>query len=217
MGVGAHRIYKLRHRVQQVAVILPFEEKYFRDQGVNATYVGHPLVDRLGTSCADAEQVKAIRGRGEPVLALAAWFPRPMSWRPSCQDSWRLPARSVASSLQPISASPRRENLLPPGSRAVQRAGVSTQIVRGDYSCLVEAADLVLVASGTAALEVAFFAKPMIVMYQASRAFYHLLGRWMIHAPFLSLPNILAQGRSFQSLCPTTGPPLRSPRRRWSC
>ena len=53
-------------------------------------------------------------------------------------------------------------------------------------------ADLVLVASGTTTLEVAFHGRPMVVMYNASRLFYQLIGRWMIHTRHLSLPNILA-------------------------
>ena len=57
---------------------------------------------------------------------------------------------------------------------------------------LIKAADLVLVSSGTATLEVAFHQRPMIVMYNSSRMFYHLIGRWMIHTAHLSLPNILA-------------------------
>ena len=53
-------------------------------------------------------------------------------------------------------------------------------------------AALVLVASGTTTLEVAFHQRPMIVMYQASRAFYQLIGRWLLHTPYYALPNILA-------------------------
>lgn len=59
-------------------------------------------------------------------------------------------------------------------------------------AALIKAADLVLVSSGTATLEVAFHQCPMIVMYNSSRMFYHLIGRWMIHTAHLSLPNILA-------------------------
>ena len=57
---------------------------------------------------------------------------------------------------------------------------------------MIRAADLVLVASGTTTLEVAFAGKAMIVMYNASRLFYNLIGRRMIHTKYLSLPNILA-------------------------
>ena len=49
-----------------------------------------------------------------------------------------------------------------------------------------------LVVSGTSTLEVAFYHKPMVVMYNSSRLAYHLLGRWLIRTPHLSLVNILA-------------------------
>jgi lipid-A-disaccharide synthase len=67
---------------------------------------------------------------------------------------------------------------------------------------LIEAANLVLVASGTTALEVAFHRRPMIVMYNTSPLFYHLIGRWMIRTPHLSLPNILAGRRIVPEFMP---------------
>ena len=66
------------------------------------------------------------------------------------------------------------------------------QAYKDHYAELIRAADLVLVASGTSALEVAFHRRPMIVMYRASRFFYHAIARWMVRTKFLSLPNILA-------------------------
>ncbi len=42
---GEYRIHKLRDRIDRAAVILPFEETYFRSRGVPATYVGHPLAE----------------------------------------------------------------------------------------------------------------------------------------------------------------------------
>ena len=47
---GAGRMHKLRNRVEAVAAILPFEEAYFRGQGVPATFVGHPLIERLAAT-----------------------------------------------------------------------------------------------------------------------------------------------------------------------
>ena len=57
---------------------------------------------------------------------------------------------------------------------------------------MLRACDLCLVASGTATLEVAYHHAPMIVMYNAPRWSYHLVGRWIIRTPYLSLVNILA-------------------------
>jgi lipid-A-disaccharide synthase len=67
---------------------------------------------------------------------------------------------------------------------------------------LLQAADLVLVASGTAALEVAFYGRPMIVMYKASRLFYHAVARWMLSTRHLSLPNIVAGGEVVPEFMP---------------
>jgi len=67
---------------------------------------------------------------------------------------------------------------------------------------ILDAADLVLVASGTATLEVAWHRTPMIVMYNASRLGYHLLGRWLIRTEHLSIVNILAGRRLVPEFMP---------------
>jgi lipid-A-disaccharide synthase len=64
------------------------------------------------------------------------------------------------------------------------------------------AADLALVASGTATLEVACFGVPMVVMYNGSKWGYRLLGRWLIRTPHLSLVNILAGRRIVPEFMP---------------
>jgi lipid-A-disaccharide synthase len=67
---GAYRIHKLRNRCERVAVIFPFEEEYFRNQGVEAEWVGHPLADQVEAERPDAAQVREIRAKGVPVVAL---------------------------------------------------------------------------------------------------------------------------------------------------
>lgn len=67
-------------------------------------------------------------------------------------------------------------------------------IVEGalNRAAAIVAADIVLVASGTVTLEVAYRNAPMIVMYNGSALAYNLIGRWLITTPHLSIPNILA-------------------------
>lgn len=84
-------------------------------------------------------------------------------------------------------------------------AGVD--IVVADNASLLTAADLVLVASGTAALHVAYYRKPMIVMYDAGRLLYwpyRLFGRLVISTPHLSLVNVLAGARVVPEFMPFT-------------
>lgn len=189
---GAHRIYKLRHRVDKLAVILPFEEKYFRDQGVDATFVGHPLAEQVANERIDQASVARLRSEGAPLVALlpgsrkhvvAAVLPGQLEVAEAIQKEFPRAAFEVSI------ANRQTEALVESGIRATS---ARMRPYRGRLTELIEAADFVLVASGTTALEVAFHGKPMIVMYQSSRFFYHAIARWMIHTPFLSLPNILA-------------------------
>ncbi len=78
-------------------------------------------------------------------------------------------------------------------------------VVIADNASLLSAADLVLVASGTATLHVAYYRKPMIVMYDAGRWLYwphRLLGRFILKTPHLSLVNILAGARVVAEFMP---------------
>lgn len=90
-----------------------------------------------------------------------------------------------------------------PEARAAADAGVD--IVLDDNASLLTAADLVLVASGTATLHVAYYRKPMIVMYDAGRLLYwphRLFGRVLITTPHLSLVNVLANARVVPEFMP---------------
>ena len=62
---GAYRIHKVRNRVDRLAVILPFEESYFRDRGVNAGFVGHPLVEQIAEQVVD-EDLRWTADRSAP-------------------------------------------------------------------------------------------------------------------------------------------------------
>lgn len=189
---GGWRIYKLRHNVEQLACILPFEEAYFRNQGVNAQFVGHPLADKLATQPVDEAQVARLRSDGSPVVALL-----PGSRRHVVSEV--LPGQVVVASAitrafpsATFVASVANAQTKPIIHEAAARSQLRMIAHDGPVGEAIRAADLVLVASGTSALEVAFHERPMIVMYNASRVFYHLVARWVIQTDFLSLPNILA-------------------------
>lgn len=190
---GAHRIYKIRHRVDRLAVILPFEEAYFKDQGINATYVGHPLAESVAHETIDEAEVAEIRGCGSPVIAIL-----PGSRTHVVKENLPVQldvARRIKASLPDASfgVSVANDQVRPIIDHAIVSARLPITPYSTSPAALIEAADLVLVTSGTSTLEVALHGKPMVVTYNASRIFYHLIGRWMIRTPFFSLPNILAQ------------------------
>ncbi len=205
---GAYRVHKLRNRVDRVAVILPFEEKFFRDQGVNARFVGHPLAEHCLASPLCEETIREMRSAGSPLIAL---LPGSRAHVVESILPGQLEVARAISAAMPdarFGISVANSTVVPAFNRALQEQPVERGFIAagqgasavdgarrtfpGHHAELIRAADLALVASGTSTLEIAFHRTPMIVMYNASRLFYHLIGRWMIHTPHLSLPNILA-------------------------
>lgn len=189
---GARRIHKLRDRVDHLACILPFEEKYFREQGVRATFVGHPLSDKLAERTVGAAALERLRSIGQPLVAIL-----PGSRMHIVEEN--LPGQlEVASAIRrafPNAAfvvSRANDRVSGVVEMMAQRSQVPVSFHDGALADLATASDLALATSGTTTLELAMHGCPMIVMYNTSRWGYELIGRWLIRTPFLSLPNILA-------------------------
>ena len=199
---GEWRVHKLRNNTDRVACILPFEESYFRRQGVEADFVGHPLAERLMDQPPDPETIVRLRGQGAPVIGL---LPGSRHHVVSEVLSGQLEtARRIANRMPGASfiVSEANERVAPVVRSAAKESGLPLRIHSSGASDVIAASDLLLVASGTTALEVAFHLKPMVVMYNASRLFYHLVGRWLIRTEHLSLPNILAGRRIVPEFMP---------------
>lgn len=195
---AAWRNSRIRQRVDRLACIWPFEEPWFHNAGIPATYVGHPLFDHLLALKVDESRVAALRADASPIITLL-----PGSRRHVVQEV--LPGQlKVAQAL--ASRFKRIRFLIVPANDEVRHLigkiiaempalrSLSLDLLPGpaDRAAAIRAADLVLVASGTVTLEVAFHSAPMIVMYNAGRWLYQLIGRRLISTRFLSIPNILA-------------------------
>jgi len=184
------RLRDIRRNVNLALCILPFEVPFFREAGVNAEYVGHPLVDLVRTSA----PVAVLRnGFGldpaRPVIALL-----PGSRRSEIQHL--MPALLGAAQLL-AARTPRPQFLVPAASPTVRPllapltgCNLETLIVEGrSWDCLA-AADAAVVASGTATLETALIGTPFVVIYRIS-AISHAIAHRLIHARWASLPNLL--------------------------
>jgi lipid-A-disaccharide synthase len=186
------RIDKIRRSVDHVLCLFPFEPAIYRDAGIAATYVGHPLADaipleppRAGTRAAlglaDDERVVALlpgsrRAEIEHIapalLAAAAELQRR---RPSLR--FVLPvAPGLRDRVEPLAAAHA------PGTRM--------QLLDGRSHEALAACDVALVASGTATLEAALFKRPMVIAYRLHPLAWQLMKR-MGYQPWVGLPNIL--------------------------
>ncbi len=206
----AGRNRRIATDVDHLACILPFEEPYFRAAGVSASYVGHPLFESLATAPADPQRVRDLRAGGGALLALLPGSRRqvieatlPMQLR----IAQRLAARSVACRLAISAVDARRAawiDAILQQSQARSDPHPPARVVVADNASLLTAADLVLVASGTATLEVAHYRAPQIVLYDAGflGAAYSIGGKFVVSAPHLSLVNLLAGARIVPEFMP---------------
>lgn len=196
------RIGKVRRRVDRMAVILPFEQDYFRKRGVQARFVGHPLTTQLAGEQVRPESLAELRGLGTPLIACL-----PGSRRHVLQEV--LPGQiEVAQAIQ--AAYPSAGFVFTAANAdgaamiraALSDAGLNHRVEVGHNAEVLSAAELALCASGTATLEVAWHGVPMVVMYNGSKWGYRLVGRWLITTPHLSLVNILAGRRIVPEFMP---------------
>jgi lipid-A-disaccharide synthase len=171
------RIKTLQRMVDHLLCIIPFEEEFFRNNGVNATYIGHTLPGRLTVK----EPREQFRGRfgvsgDTPLIAL-------------------LPG-----AVKLIQANRKAVFLAgtPPGfaSRVPQNfwerfpAG-AIQVIEGETWDLLNAADLALTASGTVTVEAALLGCPLVTYYKVTGLSW-LMGKMLVRVPYYSMVNLVA-------------------------
>ena len=181
--------------VDKMLVLFPFEEPLYRSAGVPVAFVGHPLADATGDTDpteATREQLRLPPGRKTIVLLPG-----------SRQSELRFMAPTFLKAAKLIAArQPAVHFLVPLASRetrsifeeAIYAAGATDlpmTVLFGHARDAIAAADVVLVASGTAALEAALARKPMVITYKMSGLTFRLMKR-MRYLPWVGLPNIIA-------------------------
>jgi lipid-A-disaccharide synthase len=186
------RVKKLVDRVDRMAVILPFEEGFYRQKGLDVEYVGHPLLDAMPQ---DLSKENALRELGFkatfPILGLL-----PGSRKEEIKNL--LPAMvkgvEIMSSryphircILPLAPTISREAVAP----ITEPSPVEIKILEGDIYKALKACDIALVTSGTATLEIAMAAVPMVIVYRVSPISYWI-GRMVIKVPHIGLVNLVA-------------------------
>ncbi len=186
---GGWRIRKLRKCCDKLCCILPFEQDWFSQRGMEAIFVGNPLFDELEIDSAGHRKYTGF----EPKNARFAIMPGSRAaeidslWGAMQQIALRLKEKYPAASFVTVAVDTEREQLL----RKTQIPGFECQYTISSVSNPASAVDFALVTSGSATLEVTAAGCPMVIMYQSSRILWHLLG-WLIKTKYLSLVNILA-------------------------
>lgn len=179
----AGRVRTLARIVDKMLVILPFEEKLYREAGVDCVFVGHPLMDQLETA-----PVEGIY-RGGLVVGLLPG---------SREQEIRRLMQPMIDVARGIRAAYPEARFIAPCVNAAREAQV--RALAGDFPLetatgrmyeVLDAARFCLVASGTATLETALFGVPMAILYKTGRLNYWIARR-LVRISHIGLANILA-------------------------
>jgi lipid-A-disaccharide synthase len=178
---GAWRAASLRRLVRRLAVVLPFEEQYFRSRGVDTRFVGHPLLDRERFGRAEARARLGIAPH-QPTLAL---FPgsRPAE-RALLWSAFRDTARLLLDELPELAVLRAAQ----PGAH--DHRGPELPVVDGEAGVVAAAADVALCKSGSMTLEAALADLPHVIAYRMHPLTYAVAAR-VVRVPHVGLVNLI--------------------------
>jgi lipid-A-disaccharide synthase len=182
---GADRLPTMARVITKAAVILPFEEELLRSHGIDATFVGHPLLDRA-TSMPSRAEARASLGIPDHATVLAM-FPgsRQQEIDRHLDDFVR-----TATLLQQRQPGLAVLVATAPGVRVPADRCPYRQVTESSLAVL-RAADAAVCKSGTTTLEAAVAGCPLIVAYRTSR-WTHAIARRVVRIPRIGLVNVVA-------------------------
>ena len=196
-----YRIRDVQRYVDQMLVIFPFEEGFYRDRGVEATFVGHPLAD-LPLPAINREAF-ARENHLEPSKQWIGLLPG------SRAKEIRLNLPEMVKAAQALQRSGNYEFLLPlaPTLTGAQRAEVQSALsssgpkimVAHDARASLHHARASVVASGTATIEAALIGNPFLVVYRVSPISYAVAQR-VVDVPHVAMVNLIANRRAVPEL-----------------
>jgi lipid-A-disaccharide synthase len=181
------RVAQIARYVDEMIVILPFEEAFYRERGVSVTHVGHPLIDQLQgipirTTAIPSDPLQVAVLPGSRRMEVSALLPAMVDAVRILGAERKVEARIIrAPTIE-------REQI----DAILARKGESGMPIVADRGPEALArADLALSSSGTATLEAAILNVPVVVMYRLSPATLWL-GRRLVKLRHFSLVNIIA-------------------------
>ncbi|WP_255456542.1 lipid-A-disaccharide synthase [Undibacterium sp. YM2] len=190
------RIKKIAEAVSHMLVVFPFEEEIYRNAGIPVTYVGHPLaqVIPMETDMAAARDELGLDKNARVVTILPGSRMSEIKYNTEAfiQTAKILCQRDPHLQIVVPMAGDKQRSYYIKLVVEAKLDNVPVLLIDGRSHTAIAAADAVLVASGTASLEVALFKKPMVIAYKMMEASWQIL-RHMGYQPWIGLPNILAR------------------------
>jgi lipid-A-disaccharide synthase len=192
------RVHRIARSVTRILVMFPFEPALYEKAGVPVTYVGHPLADLIPLEPNRLEARAALRlPSGKLIVALLPGSRR--SELHYMARSFVLAAHRFRQEVPDVhfvcpAVTRETRDMFERTVHEQQRTDLPLTLLFGHSHEALAAADLALVASGTATLETALFKTPMVITYRQSPITWALMRR-MFYLPYVGMPNVLAGER----------------------
>lgn len=186
------RVKKMKKLVDKLIVVYPFEKPFYERAGIPVTYVGHPLFDEISKEGIDEGIVSELKKQGETIVSFL-----PGSRKQEIVRILPLLLQSAARIQQTIPSvkflvSCSDEQHLDLVQTITRESGVNCKIMVGNVHEVIKASDLCIAGAGTITLQIAYYLKPMIIVYKIS-PFAYFIARPFLITPYIGLVNTLAQ------------------------
>jgi lipid-A-disaccharide synthase len=189
------RVRRVARAATHLLALFPFEPAFYEKAGVPVTYVGHPLADVIPLDVDKAAARAQLRLPARKLIVALL----PGSRRSELQhmaDTFVLAAHRLRQDVPEVHficpmASRETRDMFEAAVHAQQRTDLPMTLMFGHSHEALAAADLALVASGTATLEAALLKTPMVITYRQASLSWALM-RHMAYLPYVGLPNVLA-------------------------
>jgi len=186
------RVKKIARLVEHMAVILPFEEEFYKNAGVPVSFVGHPMVDIVNVTIEKAAAAASFNL--PPHARIVGLFPGSRK-----NEIEKLLPTIIASAVKlqqrfpdvhfvlPLASTLSEADILP----RIKAAGLPVTIVKERIHELIRACDAIISVSGTVTLEIALTGTPMVIIYKLSPLTFQLAKR-LVKVDNIGLCNIVA-------------------------
>ncbi len=185
------RIKKLRKFCDKLCCIIPFEEKWFNQRGVETVFVGNPMLDEFDFALSGNRKDYADF---KPEKVKIALLPGSRDaeietlWQPMQKIAAKIRRKYPGAEFTAVAVDGKRKEIL----KSMHVLGFRCKYIIGSVQEIAGDVDFSIVASGSVTLQLAAAGCPMVVMYQSSKILWFLLGRWLLQTRYLSLVNIIA-------------------------
>jgi lipid-A-disaccharide synthase len=200
------RVKLIKKVVDEMLVLFPFEEPFYRAHGVKVSFVGHPLLDELVSREKDQGVSSSLRREKfgiQPFETVLGLMPgsRESELKHHLRDQLKAAELLVKRypHVRPVllcAPTINRERL----QTEVSDLAVPIQIVKSEPLDMIEMCDLLLVASGTATLMVGLLEKPMVIMYRMSPLTAWFAKRLVTHTRYFGMVNLILEKEAAREL-----------------